>query len=157
MDPRWEVFQDTNVPRREKLKLHQLDDHAAARLVKTIEIRRNIFKVANESSENSELVDSLNWLKYHMHTLSIAGQLLCGGLFSGDKLSNWFSAVGVAHGLMDQEEIKQDLLRVQLSTSTANTPVSLMQQVMAVVIKTGQVQTRLGLLMLIRYFLQLIS
>jgi len=78
-----------------------------------------------------------------------AGQLLCGGLFSGDKLSNWFSAVGVAHGLMDQEEIKQDLLRVQLSTSTANTPVSLMQQVMAVVIKTGQVQTRLGLLMLI--------
>ena len=82
---------------------------------------------------------------------------MCGGLFSGDKLSNWFSAVGVAHGLMDQEEIKQDLLRVQLSTSTANTPVSLMQQVMAVVIKTGQVQTRLGLLMLIRYFLQLIS
>ena len=80
---------------------------------------------------------------------------MCGGLFSGDKLSNWFSAVGVAHGLMDQEEIKQDLLRVQLSTSTANTPVSLMQQVMAVVIKTGQVQTRLGLLMLIRYFLHL--
>ena len=35
-----------------------------------------------------------------------AGQLLCGGLFSNDRLSNWFSAVALAHGLMDQEEIK---------------------------------------------------
>ena len=120
---------------------------------------RTFFKQYSTSQTNPRKF--ISWytpwigLKYHIHTLSIAGQLLCGGLFSGDKLSNWFSAVGVAHGLMDQEEIKQDLLRVQLSTSTANTPVSLMQQVMAVVIKTGQVQTRLGLLMLIRCFLQL--
>ena len=35
-----------------------------------------------------------------------AGQLLCGGLFSNDRLSNWFSAVALAHGLIDQEEIK---------------------------------------------------
>ena len=35
-----------------------------------------------------------------------AGQLLCGGLFSNDRLSNWFSAVALAHGLMDQEDIK---------------------------------------------------
>ena len=34
------------------------------------------------------------------------GQLLCGGLFSNDRLSNWFSAVALAHGLIDQEEIK---------------------------------------------------
>ena len=35
-----------------------------------------------------------------------AGQLLCGGLFSNDRLSNWFSAVALAHGLIDQEDIK---------------------------------------------------
>lgn len=78
------------------------------------------------------------------------GQLLCGGLFSSDKLSNWFSAVGVAHGLMDQEGIKQDLLRVQLSTASSNMPVSLMHQCMAIIVaQTSQVQTRLGLLMLL--------
>ena len=78
-----------------------------------------------------------------------AGQLLCGGLFSNDRLSNWFSAVGVAHGLMDTEEIKLDLLRVQLSTAASYTPVSLMQQCMTIVTQSSQVQTRLGLLMLL--------
>ena len=58
--------------------------------------------------------------------------------------------MGVAHGLMDQEGIKQDLLRVQLSTAASNMPVSLMQQSMAIVVaQTSQVQTRLGLLMLV--------
>jgi hypothetical protein len=28
-----------------------------------------------------------------------AGQLLCGGLFANDSLSNWFSAVALAHGI----------------------------------------------------------
>ena len=78
-----------------------------------------------------------------------SGQLLCGGLFSNDKLSNWFSAVAVAHGLMDQDQIKLDLLRVQLSTANSNVPVSLMQQCMAIVTQSSQVQTRLGLLMLL--------
>ena len=41
-----------------------------------------------------------------------AGQLLCGGLFSNDRLSNWFSAVALAHGIIDQEEIKVPILYV---------------------------------------------
>ena len=78
-----------------------------------------------------------------------AGQLLCGGLFSNDRFSNWFSAVALAHGLMDQEEIKVGLLRVQLSTATGNEPVSLLQQCMTILQQSSNLHTRLGLLMLL--------
>lgn len=78
-----------------------------------------------------------------------AGQLLCGGLFSNDRLSNWFSSVALAHGLMDQEDIKTELLQVQLSTSSDNEPVTLMQQCVSVLQQSSNIQTRLGLLMLL--------
>ena len=78
-----------------------------------------------------------------------AGQLLCGGLFSNDRLSNWFSAVALAHGLIDQEEIKFGLLRVQLSTSTGNEPISLLQQCVSILQQSSNLQTRFGLLMLL--------
>lgn len=81
-----------------------------------------------------------------------AGQLLCGGLFSSDEMSNWFSAVALAHGMMDQEGLKVELLRVQLTTTNSNgasVPVTLLQQCMTVLQQSNNVQTRLGLLMLI--------
>jgi len=43
-----------------------------------------------------------------------SGQLLCGGLFANDKLSNWFSSVALAHAFMDQKELKTSLLGVQV-------------------------------------------
>jgi hypothetical protein len=78
-----------------------------------------------------------------------AGQLLCGGLFSPDKLSNWFSSTALAHGLMDQENIKLELLRVQLSTAGGNQPVSFLVQCCNIVQMTNNSQSRIGLLMLI--------
>ncbi|CAJ0940310.1 unnamed protein product [Ranitomeya imitator] len=57
-----------------------------------------------------------------------AGQLLCGGLFSTDSLSNWCAAVALAHALLDNSTQKEQLLRVQLATSIGNPPVSLLQQ-----------------------------
>ncbi len=78
-----------------------------------------------------------------------AGQLLCGGLFSADRLSNWFSAVALAHGLSELEDLKVDMLRVQLSTSSGNEPVSLLLQCCNILQHTPHIQTRLGLLMLI--------
>ena len=45
-----------------------------------------------------------------------AGQLLCGGLFSNDGVSNWLSAVALAHGMMDQEALKTELLKVQVAS-----------------------------------------
>ena len=57
-----------------------------------------------------------------------AGQLLCGGLFSGDSLSNWFASVAMLHAIADNPTQKEQLLRVQLATSLGNPPVSLLQQ-----------------------------
>ena len=45
-----------------------------------------------------------------------AGQLLCGGLFASDCLSNWLSAVALTHGMIDQEGLKTELLKVQVAS-----------------------------------------
>merc|ERR1719414_391196 len=78
-----------------------------------------------------------------------AGQLLCGGLFSPDRLSNWYSATALAHGLTDQDNIKVELLRVQLSTAGGNVPVSFLSQVCNIAQMTSNIQSRIGYLMLI--------
>ncbi|GAA6074292.1 general vesicular transport factor p115 isoform X1 [Tachysurus ichikawai] len=57
-----------------------------------------------------------------------AGQLLCGGLFSADSLSNWCASVALAHALHDNANQKEQLLRVQLATSLGKPPISLLQQ-----------------------------
>lgn len=85
-----------------------------------------------------------------------AGQLLCGGLFSPDSLSNWCAAVALAHALQDNLTQKEQLLRVQLATSLGKPPVSLLQQCTNIlsqgdkIVRRGsKVQTRVGLLMLL--------
>ncbi|XP_061889419.1 general vesicular transport factor p115 isoform X3 [Entelurus aequoreus] len=90
-----------------------------------------------------------------------AGQLLCGGLFSADSLSNWCAAVALAHALQDNLIQKEQLLRVQLATSLGKPPVSLLQQCTNILSqgdkisrrtkseKGSKVQTRVGLLMLL--------
>ncbi|XP_028834116.1 general vesicular transport factor p115 isoform X2 [Denticeps clupeoides] len=90
-----------------------------------------------------------------------AGQLLCGGLFSADSLSNWCAAVALGHALQDNLTQKEQLLRVQLATSLGKPPVSLLQQCTNILSqgdkisrrtkseKGSKVQTRVGLLMLL--------
>ncbi|XP_058883984.1 general vesicular transport factor p115-like isoform X2 [Acipenser ruthenus] len=78
-----------------------------------------------------------------------AGQLLCGGLFSTDSVSNWCAAVALAHALQDNLTQKEQLLRVQLATSLGNPPVSLLQQCTNILSQGSKVQTRVGLLMLL--------
>ncbi|XP_067352994.1 general vesicular transport factor p115 isoform X3 [Channa argus] len=78
-----------------------------------------------------------------------AGQLLCGGLFSADSLSNWCASVALAHALQDNLTQKEQLLRVQLATSMGNPPVSLLQQCTNILSQGSKVQTRVGLLMLL--------
>uniref|UniRef100_A0A8C9LG78 General vesicular transport factor p115 n=1 Tax=Pavo cristatus TaxID=9049 RepID=A0A8C9LG78_PAVCR len=85
-----------------------------------------------------------------------AGQLLCGGLFSTDSLSNWCAAVALAHALQENAALKEQLLRVQLATSIGNPPVSLLQQCTNILSqgdkidrRGSKVQTRVGLLMLL--------
>uniref|UniRef100_A0A3B3V2U6 General vesicular transport factor p115 n=1 Tax=Poecilia latipinna TaxID=48699 RepID=A0A3B3V2U6_9TELE len=78
-----------------------------------------------------------------------AGQLLCGGLFSADSMSNWCAAVALAHTLQDNLTQKEQLLRVQLATSLGKPPVSLLQQCTNILSQGSKVQTRVGLLMLL--------
>nr|XP_056713285.1 general vesicular transport factor p115 [Euleptes europaea] len=78
-----------------------------------------------------------------------AGQLLCGGLFSTDSLSNWCAAVALAHALQENAPLKEQLLRVQLATSLGNPPVSLLQQCTNILSQGSKVQTRVGLLILL--------
>ncbi|XP_036056953.1 general vesicular transport factor p115 isoform X2 [Onychomys torridus] len=85
-----------------------------------------------------------------------AGQLLCGGLFSTDSLSNWCAAVALAHALQGNATQKEQLLRVQLATSIGNPPVSLLQQCTNILSqgdkidrRGSKIQTRVGLLMLL--------
>lgn len=56
------------------------------------------------------------------------GQLLCGGLFSSDALSNWFSAVALSHSVVENPAEKEQLLKVLLATSPGSAPVSLLHQ-----------------------------
>ena len=69
-----------------------------------------------------------------------AGQLLCGGLFSADSLSNWCAAVALAHALQDNLTQKEQLLRVQLATSLGKPPVSLLQQCTNILSQVGHSQ-----------------
>lgn len=85
-----------------------------------------------------------------------AGQLLCGGLFSPDSLSNWCASVALAHALQENATQKEQLLRVQLATSIGNPPVSLLQQCTNILSqgdkidrRGSKIQTRVGLLMLL--------
>uniref|UniRef100_A0A1B0D1B3 Vesicle tethering protein Uso1/P115-like head domain-containing protein n=1 Tax=Phlebotomus papatasi TaxID=29031 RepID=A0A1B0D1B3_PHLPP len=78
------------------------------------------------------------------------GQLLCDGLFSTDSLANWFSAVALMHGLIENPAQKEQLLRVLLATAVGSPPVSLLQQCTTLLQQGNyRVQSKIGLLMLI--------
>lgn len=59
------------------------------------------------------------------------GQLLCGGLFSPDYLSQWLSSVALSHALVGNTNNKELLLRVRLAVSRDAPPVSLLHQTFA--------------------------
>ncbi|KAI4494705.1 hypothetical protein M0804_000906 [Polistes exclamans] len=77
------------------------------------------------------------------------GQLLCGGLFSPDPLSNWFSAVALSHALINNNVQKEELLRVLLATNIGKPPVTLMQQCILLLQQENKTQSKLGLVMLL--------
>ncbi|VVD00610.1 unnamed protein product [Leptidea sinapis] len=71
-----------------------------------------------------------------------SGQLLCGGLFSSDVLSNWFSAVALMHGLIENPVQKEQLLRVLLATNVGSAPVSLLHQCILLLQQTTKLQSK---------------
>lgn len=81
------------------------------------------------------------------------GQLLCGGLFSSDPLSNWFSSVALSHSIVENPAEKEQLLKVLLATSPGSAPVSLLHQCSLLLQQSNEVQSKLGLLMLLSVWL----
>ncbi|KAL0274968.1 UNVERIFIED_CONTAM: hypothetical protein PYX00_002975 [Menopon gallinae] len=81
------------------------------------------------------------------------GQLLCGGLFSADPISNWFSSVALSHGIIENPAEKEQLLKVLLSTSVGATPISLLHQCSLLLQQNTEIQSKLGLLMLLSMWL----
>ncbi|XP_072945057.1 general vesicular transport factor p115 [Epargyreus clarus] len=82
-----------------------------------------------------------------------SGQLLCGGLFSSDVLSNWFSAVALMHALIDNQAQKEQLLRVLLATNIGSSPVSLLHQCTLLLQQTTKPQSKVALLMLLSHWM----
>ncbi|KAK3579520.1 hypothetical protein CHS0354_028349 [Potamilus streckersoni] len=109
------------------------------------------FLYRNEVGQ-SQIVQTLLPTSVDANTIS-AGQLLCGGLFSPDSLSNWFAAVALLHAILGNITQKEQLLRVQLATSLGNPPVTLLQQCCNILAQGGRFQTRIGLLMLLSTWL----
>ncbi|KAH8867323.1 General vesicular transport factor p115 [Schistosoma japonicum] len=77
-----------------------------------------------------------------------AGQLLCGGLFSNDS-STWFSATALLHCIHDNEQLKQELLRVHLSPNEGAQPVTLLHQCFVWQQQSNHFQTRMSVLQLL--------
>ncbi|XP_070186346.1 general vesicular transport factor p115-like isoform X2 [Littorina saxatilis] len=109
------------------------------------------FLFKNEVGQ-SQIIQTLLPTSADANTIS-AGQLLCGGLFSGDSLSNWFAAVAMLHAILGNTSQREQLLRVQLATSLGNPPVSLLQQCCNMLAQGVKLQTRVGLLMLLSSWL----
>ncbi|XP_052068337.1 general vesicular transport factor p115-like [Mytilus californianus] len=109
------------------------------------------FLYKNEVGQ-SQIIQTLLPTSSDVNTIT-AGQLLCGGLFSADSLSNWFAAVALLHAIEDNPTQKEQLLRVQLATSIGNPPISLLQQCCNILAQGGKMQTRVGLLMLLSAWL----
>lgn len=82
-------------------------------------------------------------------TTLTTGQILCGGLFSHDALSNWFSAIALSHCLIENPAQKEHLLRVLLAPNIGAQPVSLIHQMVTFLQQTTKFQSKLGILMLL--------
>ncbi|GFQ88179.1 general vesicular transport factor p115 [Trichonephila clavata] len=109
------------------------------------------FLFRNELGQ-AQIVQTLLPSTADVNTITV-GQLLCGGLFSMDSVSNWFAAVALSHALVDNPTQKEQLLRVQLATSVGNPAISLVNQCAIMLQQGGKLQTRLGLLMLMSTWL----
>ncbi|XP_045475896.1 general vesicular transport factor p115 [Harmonia axyridis] len=81
------------------------------------------------------------------------GQLLCGGLFSNDSLSNWFSAISLSHCLIDNPAQKEQLLRVMIATNLGAQAIGLLHQSIMYLQQSNKLQSKIGILMLLAMWL----
>lgn len=82
------------------------------------------------------------------------GQILCGGTFSSDPISNWFSLNALMHSLIGNQKQKEEMLRVLLATSIGSQPISLLEQCTLLLQQSKyKFQSKIGVLMLLSTWL----
>ncbi|CAL4070066.1 unnamed protein product, partial [Meganyctiphanes norvegica] len=81
-----------------------------------------------------------------------AGQLLCGGLFAPDPVSNWFSSVALSHALLDNVPQKRCGFKGQFFSAGVAT-IKVMEKKSHVLDVGFKVATRFGILMLLSSWL----
>ncbi|CAJ0601357.1 unnamed protein product [Cylicocyclus nassatus] len=83
------------------------------------------------------------------------GSLICQAITSGESVQCWFGCVSLLYCLLDVEHLREQLLRVQLSTTVDQPPVSLLKHVANLMVSMGnrRVQMRAGILMLLSTWL----
>lgn len=82
-----------------------------------------------------------------------SGQLLVGGLYSVDTLTNWLVCVALSHTMIENKTQKEQLLRVQLATDSSSQALALMTQVCSMMQQGVEFQKRIALLMLLSTWL----
>ncbi|TGZ67980.1 hypothetical protein CRM22_004500 [Opisthorchis felineus] len=74
------------------------------------------------------------------------GQLLFGGLFSDEVLSVWFSAIALSHCILDNPQLKEELLRFQMALGPDGSSIRLLQHCLSCFERSNRFQARIGML-----------
>ncbi|VDP16590.1 unnamed protein product [Heligmosomoides polygyrus] len=84
------------------------------------------------------------------------GSLICQAITSSESVQCWFGCVSLLYCLLDVEHLREQLLRVQLSTTIDQPPISLLKHVSNLLVSMGnrRVQMRAGVLMLLSTWLK---
>uniref|UniRef100_A0A915PK69 General vesicular transport factor p115 n=1 Tax=Setaria digitata TaxID=48799 RepID=A0A915PK69_9BILA len=103
----------------------------------------------------TKVIDTLLPSGTSSDTQITTGQCICTAILSSETVQVWLGCVCLLHCLLDADHLKQQLLRVQLTTNPSETPSSLLRHLSAVLISLGnrRPQTRAGLLMLLSTWL----
>ncbi|KAK6111405.1 vesicle tethering protein head region family protein [Brugia pahangi] len=103
----------------------------------------------------TKVIDTLLPSGTSNNTQITTGQCICTAILSSETIQIWFGCVCLLHCLLDANHLKQQLLRVQLTTSPSETPSSLLHHLSTILISLGnrRPQARTGLLMLLSTWL----
>lgn len=103
----------------------------------------------------TKVIDTLLPTGASSDSVITAGQCICSAIMSSEAVQVWMGCVCLMHCLLDADHLKQQLLRVQLTTDSTQPPSSLIQHLGSLLISLGnrKPQIRSGLLMLLSVWL----